>query len=412
MKLVQLVFLFFSLAAGGTHASQIQVSGQSVNFASPGAITLTNDWLNGKKYPDNVSVYTWNIQESSSNGGCGNLCTTLMQNIRSGQARGDAVFTPRGEQSVVTKVGTVKIKTTFNNFKFYGLFTVNGAQKGNNYFPTDSTYTDFNSGSYTYSLNSELLPQCLLLGCTFSWKTGISTGKVNLQIEIPDKLSTRTFTIPETPVATFTTTLYSQVVDSGYVGDTYVMSSSVNIPEITITIPERCYTKISGDIAGNTVTFSSDIDASTVTAEGAKSLDAKSIQLTAGCNTKYISKSVFASVKIMPTNGVEDGYKFKLTPRQSATPGADRYLSVVAKHLSQGAAGATTCGNDANTFESGKFYNVGRVAFPESNNALKDPYPVTFNLCAFNTANSENLLIPGAYTGGVRLVTRFYTADQ
>ncbi|HAX4888286.1 TPA: hypothetical protein JZF81_004633 [Escherichia coli] len=409
MKLVQLVFLFFCIVTGEGRAENITVAGQSVNLPSASNVTLDDNWMAGSIYPDNKSAYAWNIRDYASAGdGCGVLCTTLTQSLKTGQTTGTAQFTPQTDEKIVsTDVGNIKIKLNFSNLTFYGLFTINGKQNTERYFPEDASVV--NNTTYNYSFNSGLSPVCVNLGCMYSWKTGIVSGNISLFISLPDKLSTTTFTIPQTPVASFTTSLYSQVVDSSFRGDIYVMSSTINIPAITITIPERCYTHLSGDITGNAVTFRTDIDASALTSEGGRSLDSKTIQLTPNCNTKYISKSVHASVKLEPTSGIEDSYKFLLKPRSSTS---DRNMSVVAKHLSSGASGATICSNDNNTFNAGKYYSVGQVAFPgQSNGGLKAPYNITFNLCAFAT-DTATLLAPGEYTGGVRLVTRFYTADQ
>ena len=249
--------------------------------------------------------------------------------------------------------------------------------------------------------------QSYIYGCSFSWKTGITSGIISLFVELPDKLMARTFTIPETTIGTLTTSLYSSTAGNGIVGDVYVMSSSINLPAITINIPERCYTTLSG----NTITFKNDIDASAVTTTGSPAIDSKSITLNARCHASYLSKNVYASVKLVQMSGVEDNYKFQFTPKKNDY-GLSRTLSVVARHLSAGSTGAKTCDKDNNTMENNTLYHVGLVSFKQSNGSLNDPYPITFNLCAFRPEGSSELLPPGEYSGVVRVVTRFYTADN
>ena len=224
---------------------------------------------------------------------------------------------------------------------------------------------------------------------------------------VPVLLKAKSFTIAAITIATLTADLYSADVYTGIVNEKIFRHTVyIQTPALTVTFPERCYTNLSG----NTITFKSDIDASAVTTTGSPAIDTKSITLKAGCNAISLSKDVHASVKLVQMSGVEDSYKFKLTPPKN-NYGSSRSLSVVAKHIASGSAGGSTCDKDGNTMENNKLYYVGRVAFPGSNGALKDPYPITFNLCAFSD-DSAALLPPGGYTGAVRVVTRFYTSDK
>lgn len=405
MKLVQLVLLCSCLMAGGVRADIIPVGSKSENLSST-SIMLDKEWLDkAAQSSGSAQVHEWNISGENQYGGCGFLCLEMTANSQKvSHMSGLVKINSNGEQTVYAtgyKNLPVKINATLSNVTAHGVLYAKDKKVKDEY------YTDvIGSGKV---IDTGPFWDCLLIGCDFRFKAGISGGSVALSMSVPDSLlQGNSFTIPETTIATLIADFYSDDALQGIVNErVFRYTAYIKIPSLTITFPERCYTHLSG----STITFKSDIDASTVTTTGSPAIDTKSITLSAGCNAILLSKSVHASVKLVQMNGVEDNYKFKLTPKKNDY-GLNRSLSVVARNIASGSAGAKTCGKDTNTMENNKLYYVGRVAFPGSNGALNDPYNITFNLCAFRPEGSSELLPPGEYTGAVRVVTRFYTADQ
>ncbi|HAX4763372.1 TPA: hypothetical protein JZF58_004860 [Escherichia coli] len=405
MKLVQLVLLCSCLMAGGVRADIIPVGSKSENL-SPASITLDKEWLNkAAQNSGSAQVKEWNLSGENQNGGCGFLCLEI--NTSSPQKapymRGLVNIGDAEEKVVSVDNGkSVKIKATLSDLSVHGVIYVNGQQKVNQYI------TGLKNGS-SKSVDSGYQVSCLENGCSYQWKAGLSGGTVALSISIPDLVGAQSFTIPSTTIATVISDLYSENASAGITNEVvFRYTAEIKLPALTITLPERCYTQLSGSM----ITFKSDIDASTVTADGGPAVDSRSVTLNATCNTVLLNKSIYASVKLVQQSGVDDGYKFKLNPKKNEY-NLNRYLSVVAKHVSEGAAGGTNCGKDTNTFDNGKLYNVGQVAFPgRPEQSVRDPYNITFNLCAFRPEGSSDLLPPGEYTGAIRVITRFYTADK
>ncbi|HAP0836045.1 TPA: hypothetical protein J0892_004351 [Escherichia coli] len=403
MKLVQLVLLCSCFVAGGVRAAEVNIGSSSESLSSA-SVTLDTTWLSSAQASGGMAqVYEWNLSGENQHDGCGFMCsvTPTPEAQKASHMAGLVGVKGGGEQTVKINGSDVKVKVTLNDI------TVHGALYRDTQKVVDE-YLSLNDGSEVVR-DSGAKVECLLLGCTYKWVTGVSGGKITLSMGIPDKVGVSSFTVPELTIATVTSKLYSDNTGAGVNNEiSFVYTGTIKLPALTINLPERCYTGLSG----TTITFKSDIDASTVTADGGAAVDSRSITLNATCNTVLLSKSVYASVKLVQQSGVDDGYKFKLNPKKNEY-NLNRYLSVVAKHVSSGAAGGTNCGKDTNTFEDGKLYNVGQVAFPgRPEQSVRDPYNITFNLCAFRPEGTSDLLPPGEHTGAIRVITRFYAADE
>lgn len=406
MKLVQLLLLCSCLVAGGGRAAEIMETSKSESLSSA-SITLDNAWLTNASAYGSAQIHTWKFSEEQQNNGCGFLCLEInAKSQKVSHMSGLVKINSNSEQTVYPSElngGAVKIKAALSDdIMVHGILYGQGVKR------VDQYYTGVTGAGKV--IDTGAMTECYLYvtGCDFSFKAGVSGGTVTLSMNVPDLLKAKSFTIPATTIATLTADLYSDDVYQGIVNEKIFRHTVyIKTPALTVTFPDRCYTTLSG----STITFKSDIDASAVTTTGSPAIDTKSITLNARCNAISLSKSVHASVKLVQMNGVEDNYKFKLTPPKN-NYGSSRSLSVVAKHISSGSAGGSTCDKDDNTMENNKLYYVGRVAFPgSSNSALSDPYPITFNLCAFSDVSAA-LLPPGEYTGAVRVVTRFYTSEE
>ncbi|HBB8937766.1 TPA: hypothetical protein JV404_005202, partial [Escherichia coli] len=364
----------------------------SLTVSSPGTIEVGD--LKEFSYPGTI-LHLWDFSKETQVEGCGFFCVKVNppSSFRALQTTGRAVFTPVKEQSITLSDGsTAKVTITFSGLSFYGKLS---DSTGRDF---DTTTTGIQSDTETsYSFNSD---NCSAgITCTYSFRTGIKSGTMGISISLPQYLKTKSFILKSMTVGEFQAKLYSQIVDASYVGSKeFVSTGELKIPNLTINIPERCYTYLSG----NTITFRSDIDASLLTHDENIPLDSKSVLLTANCDARNLTKKVNVSARILPTNGtsVVDGYKFKLTPEKKDYI-TSWYLGVVAKHVSSGST--QTCGKDSNTFESGQLKDVGLVAFPGSLGGLSAPYPVTFNLCSFKASDTSSyndaLLTPGKHSG-------------
>lgn len=403
MKLVQIIFLFLCIVTGEGRAADIVGVGTGSESLSTTSITLDSKWLQTAAQSSGIAqVNEWNLSGENQHDGCGFLCTTITtpEPQKAAHMKGLVKLEQVGKQLVTVNGGNVNIRADFSEVAAHVIFYAGATKLDDQYL------RDINNIGQT--VDSGYQTACFELGCNYTMKTGFSGGKVALSISIPDLAGVKSFSIPETTIANVTLHLFSDNAGAGINNEKiFEYKGEIKLPALTINLPERCYTTLSG----NTVTFKNDIDASTITTTGATAVDTKSITLTAHCNTTLLSKNVHASVKLMQVNGVEDNYKFKLTPQKNDY-NLTRTLSVVAKHISSGSAGASTCDKDGNTMENNKLYYVGKVAFPgQSNGGLNDPYNITFNLCAFKKEGDSDLLPPGEYTGAVKVITRFYTAD-
>ncbi|MJF13737.1 hypothetical protein DLQ82_17415 [Salmonella enterica subsp. enterica] len=405
MKLVQLVLLCSCLVAGGVRADIIEQS-QSGSLSST-AITLNNAWLDGVTSSGSAQVHTWKFSDENQNNGCGFLCADInAPAFRAAYMIGQVSVNSAGEQTIYPSElngKSVKIKATLSDdVTVHGAIYVRGSKNAEqNLTGLSGTGAMMKTGDVT---------ECYLFtgGCDFRFLAGISGGSVTLSMSVPDLLQAKSFTIPPTTIAKFAADFYSSAYDTGIIGEkVFRYTTEIKTPALTVTFPDRCYTTLSG----NTVTFKNDIDASVVTVTGSPAIDTKSITLSARCDASFLSKNVYASVKLVQVNGVEDNYKFKLIPKKNDY-GSSRTLSVVAKHLALGSQGGNTCDKDNNTMVNNEFYHVGLVSFKQSHGTLNDPYPITFNLCAFRPEGSSELLPPGEHTGAVRVVTRFYSANN
>ncbi|EFN7494501.1 hypothetical protein EF773_23785 [Escherichia coli] len=405
MKLVQLVLLCSCLVAGGVRAALVTHT-QSESLSST-AITLNNAWLDSVTSSGSAQVHTWKLSDENQNNGCGFLCVDInAPAFRAAYMTGQVSVNPNSEQTVSPSElngKPVKIKATLSDdVTVHGAIYVRGVKNAEqNLTHLSGDGEKMNTGDVT---------ECYLFtgGCDFRFLAGISGGSLTLSMSVPDLLQAKSFTIPPTTIATLVAEFYSTDFGGGLVGDDkFRYTVYIQTPALTVTFPDRCYTTLSG----NTVTFKNDIDASAVTVTGSPAIDTKSITLTARCDASFLSKNVYASVKLVQVNGVEDNYKFKLIPKKNDY-GSSRTLSVVAKHLALGSQGGNTCDKDNNTMVNNEFYHVGLVSFNQSHGTLNDPYPITFNLCAFRPEGSSELLPPGEHTGAVRVVTRFYSANN
>ncbi|EEI9160011.1 hypothetical protein CJQ79_003648 [Salmonella enterica subsp. enterica serovar Saintpaul] len=405
MKLVQLVLLCSCLVAGGVRAALVEHN-QSESLSST-AITLDNAWLDGVTSSGSAQVHTWKFSDENQHDGCGFLCVDINASaFRAAYMTGQVSINSVGEQTVSpTELNgkAVKLKATLSDdVMAHGVIYVRGAKNA------EQNLTGLSGDGATMKTGN--VSECYLYvgGCDFRFLAGISGGSVTLSMSVPDLLQAKSFTIPPTTIAKLVAEFYSIDVGEGIVGnDKFRYTVYIQTPALTVTFPDRCYTSLSG----NTVTFKNDIDASAVTGTGSPAIDTKSITLNARCDASFLSKNVYASVKLVQVNGVEDNYKFKLIPKKNDY-GSSRTLSVVAKHITSGSQGGRTCDKDGNTMVNNEFYHVGLVSFNQSHGSLNDPYPITFNLCAFRPEGSDELLPPGEHTGAVRVVTRFYSANN
>ncbi|OYC53838.1 hypothetical protein RX33_04522 [Escherichia coli] len=389
------VFLLYFIACQ-SYADVTQPNTSSHSNISVGTISInrnvqTQNW---------VTIKTIDIANQSQYDGCGFLCTSPRQVSVNhlGLPFGRATYNNynSNERTVETDDGELMVRFVYKDLKIRAVLVNDG--NGKQFvreFSSDATESE-----------REVTPanKCgNLNGCTYSFRAGIISGTIEVQVSLPMALSNKTYDLGNISVGQLIAMAAPTREHLDFVKTQRESNLSLSG---NISVPDRCYVTIDNGTenpAAQSIDFG-EIDAYP---QSRAVLKTKTMMLRTSCfGVKGgDGRSVVAEVKLEPASDttVEDNYKFRLKPASSidASAAYNKYLGVVTKYES-----AANCNNDDNTFINAIYKYMGIVIAGRTDliSSVKQSYPLVFSLCAFG---DDGMLAPGDHTGAITLTMRW-----
>ncbi|WP_213077478.1 hypothetical protein [Escherichia coli] len=393
MKTMKAFFIFLlALMVCQAHAVPTKPNTESSATISVGASidrsVNTTDWH---------TIGTIDIASQPQHDGCGFLCSspqTVSVN-HGGIPFGRATWWNYGsdERTVDTSDGELKIRFVYNNVTIRAvLVNTNNTRQ----FLKEFSYNAAESDREVTPANA-----CgNISGCTYSFRAGMISGTIDIQVYLPTALSKKTYNLNNINIGH----LVAMAAPSRSNLD-FVKTEKTSYLTLagSISVPDRCYMTID-DGTENPSSQSIDFGEIDAYPQSDTVLKTKTLTLKTSCSGVKGGKNVnvASAIKLEPAGDttIEDTYKFRLSPATDASVEYGRYLGIVANYDSTG-----NCNENINSFKSGVYKHMGFVVVGNIYDSVKKSYPLIFSLCAFG--DDEGRLTPGDYTGAIKLTMRW-----